>query len=176
MYYVVQVKTGQEEKVIEEIKKYNNNQDVFIDVFSPFRVTLRKYHGQFKEVNERCFPGYIFIETDDVKEVFFNLYWVPEFTRLLGREGYTYNFLPLDKEEARMIDILYNRNSGRKTEISNIEVTEGDRIRILDGPLMGIESTIKKVDLHKRTIEVEFLLCSQLVTAKVGINIVTKIN
>lgn len=66
------------------------------------------------------------------------------FQKLLGREEETENFVPLDKDETRMIDILYNASRNRTTKISNIEVKEGQTIRVLDGPLMGLETQIKK--------------------------------
>ena len=175
MYYVIQVKTGKEQQAIDDIKKYKS-QEADFDVFAPYRKELRKYKSVFKEVTVRCFPGYLFVETDDAKKLFFDLYWVPGFTKLLGREGLTYNFVPLDEDESRMIDILYNAGSGRTTPISDIEVVEGEKIRIVTGPLMGIESTIKKVNLHKRLVTVEFMLCNRKVEAQVGINIITKIN
>ena len=174
MYYVIQVKTGKEQKAIEDILK-NKPDDISFDVFAPYRKALRKYHGEFKEVIERCFPGYIFVETNDIKELFKQLYFTPGYQKILGREGVTDNFVPLDKDESRMIDILYNANSNRVTEISNIEVKEGETIRVLDGPLLGLETQIKKVNLHKRTVQVEFMLCGRLVSANVGINIITNI-
>ena len=61
------------------------------------------------------------------------------------------------------------------TEISNISVKEGQTIKVLDGPLVGLETQIKKVNLHKRTVTVEFMMCGRLVTANVGINIITDI-
>lgn len=172
MYYVVQVKTGQEAKTINAIKRQFGN-DKSIDAFSPYRKSLRKYHGVMKEVTERCFPGYVFVETDSPKDLFFGLYWIPEFTKLLGREGLTYNFVPLNPDESRMIDILYSKNSNRVTEVSDIEVKEGQIVRVLDGPLYGLTAQIVSVDLHKRTVTVEFMLCDRAVTAKVGINIIT---
>ena len=174
MYYVVQVKTGKEQQAIEDMLK-NKPDDPNFDVFAPYRKTLRKYKGQMKEVVERCFPGYVFVETDDAEKLFIQLYWTPGYTRLLGREADTYNFVPLDKDEARMVDILYSRNNNRITEISNIEVREGETIRVLDGPLMGLETQIKKVNLHKRTVTIEYMMCGRLVTSNVGINIITNI-
>ena len=176
MYYVINVKTGKEQQAIDDIRKYLSNKSESFDIFSPYRKALRKYHGEMKEVVERCFPGYIFVETDNAKDLFFDLYWVPGYTRLLGREGLTYNFLPLDEDEARMVDILYNRNTGRTTEISDIVVEEGDTIRVLDGPLMDVKAKITKVNLHKRTVVVELTLCNRTVEAKLGVNIITKIN
>ena len=174
MYYVIQVKTGKEQQAIEDILK-NKPDDASFDVFAPYRKSLRKYKGVMREVVERCFPGYIFVETNDVQRLFKQLYFTPGFQKLLGREADTDNFVPLDKDESRMIDILYRANNNRITEISNIEVREGEMIRVLDGPLAGLETQIKKVDLHKRTVTVEYMLCGRLVTSKVGINIVTNI-
>ena len=174
MYYVIQVKTGKEQQAIEDILK-NKPDDASFDVFAPYRKSLRKYKGVMREVVERCFPGYIFVETNDVQRLFKQLYFTPGFQKILGREGDTDNFVPLDKDESRMIDILYSANNNRITEISNIEVREGEMIRVLDGPLSGLETQIKKVDLHKRTVTVEYMLCGRSVTSKVGINIVTNI-
>ncbi len=174
MYYVIQVKTGKEQQAIDDILK-NKPDDASFDVFAPYRKSLRKYKGVMKEVVERCFPGYIFVETNDVKRLFRQLYFTPGFQRLLGREAETENFVPLDKDESRMIDILYSANNNRITEISNIEVREGEMIRVLDGPLTGLETQIKKVDLHKRTVLVEYMMCGRLVTSPVGINIITNI-
>ena len=174
MYYVIQVKTGKEEQAIEDILK-NKPDDASFDVFAPYRKSLRKYKGVMRQVVERCFPGYIFVETNDVQRLFKQLYFTPGFQKILGREGETENFVPLDKDESRMIDILYSANNSRITEISNIEVREGEMIRVLDGPLSGLETQIKKVDLHKRTVTVEYMMCGRLVTSNVGINIVTNI-
>ena len=174
MYYVVQVKTGKEQQAIDDILK-NKPDDPNFDVFAPYRKALRKFKGQLKEVVERCFPGYIFVETNNVQDLFVQLYWTPGYTRLLGREADTYNFVPLDKDESRMIDILYSKNNDRITEISNIEVKEGEMIRVLDGPLMGLETQIKKVNLHKRKVTVEYMMCGRLVHSDVAINIVTNI-
>ena len=174
MYYVINVQTGKEEETIKDILKYQSK-DAHFEIFTPSRKTMRKYKGEYKEVTEKCFPGYIFVETDNIKQLFEDLYWVPGYTRLLGREGLTYHFVPLNEDESRMIDILYNAGSGRTTPISDIEVVEGDQIRILDGPLQGIEATIVKTNLHKRNVTVRFMLCNRPVEVKVGINIVTKI-
>ena len=172
MYYVIQVATGKEEKTIDAIKRQLGDKDGF-DVFSPFRKTTRKVKGVEKDYIERCFPGYIFVETDEPYELFKDLYWTPEFTKLLGREGLTDNFLPLNTDEARMIDILYSKNTDRITEISNIQVKEGQIVKILDGPLYGLRGQIMKVNLHKRTVIVEFMMCGRPVTAPISINIIT---
>ena len=84
MYYVIQVKTGKEEKTMLDIIKNNHSDDPSFEVFSPFRKALRKYKGELKEVIERCFPGYIFVSTNNVEQLWIDLYWTPGYERLLG--------------------------------------------------------------------------------------------
>lgn len=173
MYYVVQVQTGKEDRTIDAIKKHFSNQ-LDIDVFSPYRKSVRKYKGGVeKVVIERCFPGYVFVDTDEPKDLFFGLYQIPEYTKMLGREALTYNFVPLDKDESRVIDILYSRNTNRVLEISDIVVNEGQIVRVVTGPLEGLLGKVKKVNLHKREVEVEYMMCGHLVTSKLSINILT---
>ena len=53
MYYVVQVKTGKEEKTIEAIKKQLGNDIDSFDVFAPYKKSIRRSKGTSKEVIER---------------------------------------------------------------------------------------------------------------------------
>ena len=175
MYYVIQVQTGKEQKVIEDIKKFKSN-EVDFDVFAPKRMERRKYKNEWKDVEVRCFPGYLFVETDNATQLWKELSYVPDFTRLLGREMGSENFLPLNEDESRVIDILYNADTGRVTPIADIVVEEGDNIRVVSGPLMGQEGIIKKVNLHKREVTILISLAGRAVEPKVGINIITKID
>jgi len=172
MYYVIQVRGGKEEETISSIKRHLG-EDSGHEFFSPFRKTLRKYKGEYREVTERCFPGYIFVETDDPKAVFFALYWVEDYTRMLGKNGLSYLFDPLTEEESRMVDILYSKNAKRITPISDVEVKEGQEIFVLDGPLMGLTTKIKSVNLHKRYVTVEIPFAGAIHEVKLGINIIT---
>ena len=69
MYYVIQVQTSKEDRMIEEIKRHLSD-DVLIDVFTPLYVQRKKIKGEWVDVEKPAFPGYIFIETDNIKEVF----------------------------------------------------------------------------------------------------------
>lgn len=174
MYYVVQVYTGKEQETIDDIVAKLEHPEEY-DIFSPSRKTLRKYHGEMRTVTERCFPGYVFVETDKPYELFVALYRIPSYARLLGREKGTTNFAPLTPDEVRMIEILYGKDTGRTTPISGITFEEGNRIRILDGPLRDLESKIVKMNLHKRKVTVEVTLCNRTMTVDVGIDIITKV-
>lgn len=175
MYYVIQVKSGKEDKTIKEIKD-RLDKDLAFDVFVPKAMRRRKYQGEWHDELKPCFPGYIFIDTSNIKNVFKALYYVPSFTKILGREGLSENFLPLNVIETRMIDILYNKDSNYIASISNITFEEGDKIVVLSGPLYGQEANIKKVNLHKRLVTITITLGGQSVEAELGIDFISPLN
>lgn len=175
MYYVIQVQTSKENKMIEEIKRHLS-EDILIDCFSPIFIQRKNIKGIWVDFNKPAFPGYIFIETNDIKEVFHQLYYVEGFTRLLGREPNSENFLPLNNSESRMIEILYGKESNHVLGISEVKLEPGKRIRVLKGPLFGFEGLIKKVNLHKRNVIITFPFGGKSVEATVGIDIIDKID
>lgn len=174
MYYVIQVKTAQEEKTIEEIKKHISS-DVLDDVFTPYFTQRKNIKGNWIDFDKPAFPGYVFIETENIKEVFHQLYYVENFSKLLGREGTSENFLPLSKSETKMIDILYGKDFNHKLGISEVKVEQGMKVKILKGQLFGLEGMIKKVNLHKRQVIITFPFGGKAIEATVGIDIIDTI-
>ena len=65
MYYVIQVQTSKEQKMIEEIKKHLSS-EILEDAFSPLYVQRKKIKGEWIDVEKPAFPGYIFIERDNI--------------------------------------------------------------------------------------------------------------
>ena len=175
MYYVVQVQTSKEERMIEEIKKHLSS-DILDDAFYPLFVQRKKIKGEWIDVEKPAFPGYIFIETNNIKEVFHQLYYVEGFAKLLGRESNSENFLPLSNSEAKMVEVLYGKDNNRTLGISEIKLEQGMKIRVLRGQLFGLEGLIKKVNLHKRQVVITFPFGGKSIEATVGIDIIDRID
>ena len=57
---------------------------------------------------------------------------------------------------------------------SSIGFIEGDHIRIIEGPLVGNESLIKKINRHKRTALVEITLFGELQSIELSCEIIAK--
>ena len=175
MYYVIQVRTGKEEKMIEEIKNHLTN-DIINDLFTPFYTQRKHIKGEWIDIDKPAFPGYIFIESDNIKEVFHQLYFVEGFTKLLGRESNSENFLSLNESETKMIEVLYGKDSGHKLGINEIKLEQGNKVKVLRGQLFGLEGLIKKVLLHKRQVIITFPFGGKSIEAIVGIDIIDKID
>ncbi|NLB11704.1 hypothetical protein GX831_04605 [bacterium] len=173
MYYVVQVSTGQEAETMELIKK-KISPELVLDVFSPTLKYRRKFKTGWREVTKRCFPGYIFIESPSPQALFLELYKIPMFTRLLGKDRSSDGFVPLTKEESDLIDTLADKNNDRTVDISNVKISEGQIVHVLDGSLTGRLVKLVKVNLHKPLVNVSFDMMGREMTVDLGINIVVE--
>lgn len=174
MWYVMQVIPGQENRMIFLIERMISK-GVLENCFVPVRRLRKKFHGTWHEVTEKLFPGYVFMISERPQLLYEELKKIPALTRLLGRCG-DY-FTPLSDQDVRMMENLQNGMGGSRNlevGISRIAVEEGDRIRILSGPLMKLEGQIRKVNLHKRVamVEVEFMGNKSLV--HLGVEMIEK--
>ena len=175
-YYVIQVYTGSEQKTIENIKN-NIPKEIISDCFFVVKRRKKKYQGTWHLVEENCFPGYVFIETDDPKEMCRRLSMLHVFARVLGMNKETFYVQPIAKEERFFIDSITNRNTNERTiELSNITIEEGQAVSIVSGPLKGFEGRVKKYDFHKRKAIIEVNLLGSLVRTDLGIEIIKKID
>ena len=92
----------------------------------------------------------------------------PAFARVLTQDG---KIVPLSAAEC---DWLVRLTGPTHVVEPSIGVIEGDRVTITDGPLVGMESQIKKIDRHKRLAYLDVHLLGRTKTVKVGVEIVRK--
>lgn len=161
MWYVMQVILGQENRTALLAEKMIS-QEILENSFVPMRRLRKKFHGEWHEVREKLFPGYVFLMSEQPRVLYEELKKIPAMTKVLGRSKEY--FTPLSAEDVRMLEKLQTGTGIREygyleVEISRIAVEEGNEIRILSGPLKNLEGQVKKVNLHKRiaAVEVEFM-------------------
>lgn len=94
---------------------------------------------------------------------------IPDFTRLLTM-GET--FAPLEERDVEWIGTFTQK--GRRTIPMSMGVMEGDRVVVTEGPLVGREALIKRVNRHRSLAILELQICGRTVTIKVGLGIVGK--
>ena len=143
----------------------------------------RKFHGKWRVVNERFMPTYIFVETPNLDRCYFWLKRVPALTSVVGLRAWypatngLKDFRSLTEDEEKFIWLL---TKGEKSsspgivDISRVEIKEGDKIRVLDGPLKGLKGQIRKFDLHRRQAIIEAFILGRKMEFRLGIEIVGK--
>lgn len=167
-WYVIQVRTGKEEKIKNTCEKLISR-DILEECFIPKCIRLKKYQGTWKEVDEVLFKGYVFMISDHIDELFNKLKLIPDLTKALGNDG---EFIcPILKEEA-----IFLLKFGKEKHIVDLSqgYIEGDKINIISGPLEGYEGMIKKIDRHKRVAYIEVKLFDQITMVQVGLEIIGK--
>ncbi len=172
MYYVIQVASGMEDKVEEQIEVMVEK-GIYQQCFHPIRHVKKKIRGEWKELREKLLPGYVFIVSDDIEELYLRLRYVPAFTKLLGKDGG--QFVPLPEHEVEWLKkITGSADSRMEAEISRVSVSEDDVVTILSGPLKDMEGYIKKIDLHRRIAKVEVDFMNQKTVIHLGIEMIEK--
>jgi transcriptional antiterminator NusG len=151
-YFAIQVRTTGEDDFIaraeSRLVKRLSRQRFF---FPKRRLIIRrqgKTHPELKPV----FPGYIFLEIDGAdldRELFAAVRRTPNFYRILRSNQ---ERTPL---AGRDLAVLRHFVSfGDIAEASKVFFDESDRIVVTEGPLLGLEGSIIKVDKRKKRAKV----------------------
>ena len=167
MWYVVQVNTGMEEKVCSWCRA-RIAPSVLEECFVPRREEKRKVCGEWKTLVKTLFPGYIILVSDQEEELYGHLREIPRFTRILGTGR---EVVPLTEREIKFLQQFCGKN--HVAEMSE-GIIEGDCVRVLTGPLEGLEACIKKIDRHKRKAYLELEMFGRMQTLEMGLEVAVK--
>ncbi len=150
--YTIQVNTGKEDtflKLWEQKKKELN-----LNVYWPRRELMIRKQGHTRKALVPVFPGYLFVEANEISPYIFQEFrHIHYFNRFLKGND---NICPLPEDEQRIIMQL--TNNGKIIRQSKVVFNEQDRIVVIDGPLMGLEGMIVKVDKRRMRAKVQLSL------------------
>ena len=168
-WYVLFVMGGKEKKICEFLKK---NSDY--DAFTPYKEVVHKVKGEKVLVKKMLFPSYVFIETT-LDSITFRKKLAEDRKKIQGilkELKYDEDISALTEKEQTYLMGLMNDN--RIVSISKGEIING-KVLIKEGPLMGYESKIKKIDRHKRRAILEVEINGNIMEVNVSLEIVKKI-
>lgn len=168
MWYVIQVNTGKEENICAQCKR-NISSDVLQDCFVPRYEESRKINGTRTKRSRILFPGYVFLVTDDVKALFELLKTVSGMTKLLGVGD---DIVPITSKEEGFLRRFITKTEDEAIVEMSTGIIEGERVIVTEGPLMGLEGYIRKIDRHKRMAWLELEMFGQLQHLKLGLEVV----
>ncbi len=149
-WYVLHTYSGYEEGVAENLRqrvKSMGMEDKIFEVMVPKEKKIKVVRSKRKEVEEKIYPGYVFVEmivTDDSWYVVRN---TPNVTGFVGA-GTTPR--PVSGEE---IKELKERMKEEKPEYK-IDFRKGDSVKVLDGPFKGFDGKVSEIDAERGNIKV----------------------
>mgnify|MGYP002626661424 FL=1 len=173
---MLQTFAGQEEKA----KNYIERSGLLLpgeSMWIPKRPKFLRGKNGWTETKSVLLPSYILLTCENPWDFRDRLYSYPSDLKihLIGRRtGFDLDkqqcdtFGQVSKEEQSFIRMLCSEaSSGFK---------EGDRIRIISGPLVGQEGIIKNVNRHKRTARIEMPFLGRTLEVWVALEIMGRID
>jgi transcriptional antiterminator NusG len=153
-YYAIQVKTGGEAKFIQLFNALHPQAELSLH-FPQRRIDIRR-KGVIRQSTAPVFPGYIFVESE--KEAIMANQWefrhMGSFYRFLKSNQ---NITPLADRDLELV-LHFIKKTGSIAGISRVYFNENARIIVVDGPLMGLEGRIIKVDKRKKRAKIKLNL------------------
>lgn len=167
MWYVIQVRGGMEENIWQQCQS-TISPPVLEKCFIPYYEQMKRYQGKWNKEKKILFPGYVFMVSDEVEELYFELKNVNGLTKILGAGD---EVISLNQEEVEFLKQL-----GCEEQIVEVSegVIEGGNVVVTRGPLQGLEGCIRKIDRHKRVAYLGIEIMGRLVETQVGLDIVEK--
>ena len=173
-WYVVNTYSGHENKVKEKLEMRANSMDMkdyIYRVIVPEQTVIEEKDGVEKEKIKKLFPGYILVEMVMTDEAWFIVRNTPGVTGFIGSSGKGAKPTPLQPYE---VDNILNSMGISRIDAYN-ELKEGDSIKIVDGPFVGMIGKIESVDLENKIVNAIVDLFGQETSIEVELKQIDKI-
>lgn len=152
-WYVVQTYSGMEYAAKRNLQQRIislNMQDYIFQVLIPEEKRYeKKKNGDLKEIVERIYPGYLFVDMIVTDDSWFVVRNTPMVSGFLGSSGGGAKPVPLPNDE--IIPIL--KQCGVKIEIE-VNFKVGDVVNVISGTFAGQEATVESIDVEKQIVTV----------------------
>ena len=146
-WYVVHTYSGYENKVknsIEMAVENRNLHDKIVEVHIPIEAAVEIEDGKQKQVKRKTFPGYVFVKMVHDDETWNVVRYIKGVTGYVGGDNEP---VPLSSEEIIKLGI-------EDVQV-DIDISVGDNVKILAGPLEGFIGTVKEISQDKQKIKAD---------------------
>lgn len=171
-WYVLFVKTSYEDQVRRQLSSFDFQDRM--NVFTPTKERIIKLSNKITTRRKAMFPGYLFVETETKAEDFGYFIYRSRLylQKLLKIVSYGTLFdIAMKDEERKFLEAIMNKE---RCVAASEGIIVGDRTIITEGPLVGQEGIIKKIDRHKRRAFIELPMFGQLRSVEVALTIAQK--
>lgn len=153
-WYAIYTRSRHEEKVYDRISEKK------IEVFLPLIERWSHRRDRRKRIHVPLFPGYLFVRTQMDQYAYYEILKTKSVVRILCSGGIP---APIPDEEIHGIQILM-KNSIAITPCQYLK--EGERVRVVNGPLVGIEGILIKIKPNKNRLVLSIDLIKESVSVE----------
>lgn len=149
-WYVLHTYSGYEDNVARNLRQRIESmgmEDKIFDVVVPREKKIRVKNGKRRTIEERLFPGYVLVQMIVTEDSWYVVRNTPNVTGFVG-SGTTPT--PVSGDE---IGRLLSR-MGEDEPKYKMDISEGDAVKIMDGPFKDFEGKVAEVNEAKGTVKV----------------------
>ena len=166
-WYVLHTYAGYENRVksnLESRAQSMGMQDYIFRVVVAEETVREVKDGKAKEVVENTFPGYVLVEMIMTDQAWYIARNTPGVTGFLGSHGGGSKPTPLLPEEVERI----MKRMGAEITVSDIDVKEGDTVKVIAGPFADLTGKVTEVDHEKQKLKVNVEMFGRETSAELG--------
>ncbi|HJA21989.1 MULTISPECIES: transcription termination/antitermination protein NusG [Limosilactobacillus] len=166
-WYVLHTYAGYENRVksnLESRAQSMGMQDYIFRVVVAEETVREVKDGKAKEVVENTFPGYVLVEMIMTDQAWYIARNTPGVTGFLGSHGGGSKPTPLLPEEVERI----MKRMGADITVSDIDVKEGDTVKVIAGPFADLTGKVTEVDHEKQKLKVNVEMFGRETSAELG--------
>lgn len=164
-WYVICVESNYEDYVRNRIEYILRDIDIEYSLVIPKRELLERKKGNNKRVLKCLFPGYIFVNTSQIIDFYYQVKIIPSIRNFLMSDGV---FLKVEEEEIVQILLLLNHDG---VAVFSEGHYVGKRVIIERGPLSDGIHKIIKIDKRKKRAKIEVQLGNKVIYVQLGLDI-----
>lgn len=172
-WYVVHTYSGYENKVktnIEHLKETQGLEENIFDILIPTEeVTELKEGGRRVTSEKKVLPGYVLIRANMDARTQVAIRNTPGVTGFVGSEGQPE---PLTREE---FNKLTKRVSPERPKKTTTDLTEGQVVKVVTGPLADFDGTVSEVNAEAGKVKVLVSIFGRETPVELGFDQVAKI-
>jgi len=149
-WYIVHTYSGHENKVaktlMQRVQAMGFEERIF-DALVPTRDTIRVRGGKKETIKEKIFPGYILVNMDLSDEAWVLVRTTPGVTSFVGAQNKP---TPIRDDEVQAIVAFVEQ----KDPVYKAQFSNGEAVKITDGPFSDFLGTVESIDEAKGKIKV----------------------
>ena len=167
MWYAMQIKSGNEE-LIRQLCDATISRDILTECFYPRSERFWKKNGEKRIVVKPLFPGYLFLNTNAIREVEAALWQIPELTKVLkvGQAS-----IPIQEEEK---EYILRHGDADYVFIMSRGYMVGPYVKIEEGAFAGYYGKLLYIDRHNRYGVMEAQMFGRRIELEFGLEITDK--
>jgi transcriptional antiterminator NusG len=149
-WYAIHTYAGHEDAVARNLKQRIDSMDMddlIFDVIVPTKQVMKVKRGKRVEEKERIYPGYVLVQMKITEDSWYVVRNTPRVTGFVGSGAQPD---PLAKSE---VEELFAQMSTDATE-HEINLSEGDAVRVINGPFDELEGSVSEVDRERGKVKV----------------------